>query len=110
MSNNKARVWISTTTPKLGELVRVRALVTHRMETGFRLTGDGKAPARNIIHIFEVKLNDQLLFSWSPETAISQNPYIEFTFRANQAGRLSMQWTDDEGQVITDDLELSLSA
>ena len=80
------------------------------METGFRLTGDGKAPARNIIHTFEVKLNDQLLFSWSPETAISQNPYIEFTFRANQAGRLSMQWTDDEGQVITDDLELSLSA
>ena len=107
---SKARVWISTKTPKAGELVRVRALVMHRMETGFRLDANGQPIERNIIHSFEVKLNDQLLFSWFPETAISQNPYIEFTVRANQAGRLSMQWTDDAGQVITDDLELSLSA
>ncbi len=107
---SKARVWISTKTPKAGELVRVRALVTHRMETGLRPAEDGSTKERNIIHTFEAKLNDQLLFSWFPETAISQNPYIEFTFKANQTGRLSMQWTDDEGQVITDDLELSLSA
>ena len=95
------RIWISNAAPKSGEVVRVRALIEHRMETGLRLGEDGQAIQRNIVSRFEAKLDDELLFVWEPETAISQNPYIEFTFLAVKPGELTMTWTDDSGAVIT---------
>lgn len=107
---SKPRIWISNSTPKAGEIVRVRALIEHRMETGLRLGADGGLVARNIIHTFEAKLNGELLFTWLPETAISQNPYIEFTFKASQSGDLSLQWVDDAGEVITGNTSITLSA
>ena len=107
---SKPRIWISNASPKLNEIVRVRALIEHRMESGFRPGADGTLIARNIIHRFEAKLNGDLLFSWFPETAISQNPYIEFTFKARASGELSMQWEDDEGHIIQGSTELNLSA
>lgn len=107
---SKPRIWISNANPKAGEIVRVRALIVHRMETGLRLDQDGNEVERNIIHTFEATLDNELLFTWQPETAISQNPYIEFTFVATQSGMLQMKWIDDEGTVITDDgTELSVA-
>ncbi len=98
---SKPRIWISNASPNPGEIVRVRALIEHRMETGLRPGADGKLLARNIIRAFDVKLDGELLFTWEPETAISQNPYIEFTFLARTSGELQMTWTDDEGVVVT---------
>lgn len=107
---SKPRIWISNATPTLGELVRVRALIEHRMESGFRLSADGTPLPRNIIHSFQAKINEQLLLSWQPETAISQNPYIEFTFIATVSGELNMQWIDDEGQIIQGSTTLTINA
>ncbi|MCQ9616145.1 thiosulfate oxidation carrier complex protein SoxZ [Paenalcaligenes niemegkensis] len=98
---SKPRIWISNASPKAGEVVRVRALIEHRMESGLRQGQDGKEIPRNIINEFEARLDGELLFSWEPETAISQNPYIEFTFVAQKPGELQMKWVDDEGTVIT---------
>lgn len=104
------RIWISNASPKAGDIVRVRALIEHRMESGLRLDQDGKEIARNIINAFETRIDSELLFSWQPETAISQNPYIEFTFVARQSGELQMKWVDDAGEVITGTTSLSVSA
>ena len=98
---SKPRIWISNANPNPAEVVRVRALIEHRMETGLRPGDNGKIVPRNIIHAFEARLDDERLFTWIPETAISQNPYIEFTFIARKSGELQMKWTDDEGVVIT---------
>ena len=105
---SKPRIWISNDTPAAGELVRVRALIQHRMETGLRPGEDGTTVPRNIINEFEARLDGELLFSWLPETAISQNPYIEFTFIAQKSGELQMKWVDDEGTVITGSKELTV--
>ncbi|WP_397473831.1 thiosulfate oxidation carrier complex protein SoxZ [Pusillimonas sp.] len=94
------RIWISNDSPKQGEVVRVRALIEHRMESGMRLGPDGKTIARNIVSKFEARLDDDLLFTWEPETAVSQNPYIEFTFVARRSGELRMGWIDDAGTVV----------
>lgn len=95
------RIWISNATPKRGELVRVRALIEHRMESGMRVGDDGELVARNIVSRFEARLDNDLLFVWQPETAVSQNPYIEFTFAAVRSGELTMTWTDDDGAVVS---------
>ncbi|MFT0850221.1 thiosulfate oxidation carrier complex protein SoxZ [Achromobacter sp. F4_2707] len=106
---SKPRIWISNDTPKAGEVVRVRALILHRMETGLRPDADGQIIPRNIVNEFEARLDGELLFKWAPETAVSQNPYIEFTFLARKSGELQMKWVDDEGAVITGSTELTVS-
>lgn len=106
---SKPRIWISNDSPKAGEIVRVRALIQHRMETGLRPGEDGTLVPRNIINEFEARLNGELLFVWKPETAISQNPYIEFTFMARESGELQMKWVDDTGAVITGSKALQVS-
>lgn len=95
------RIWISNAAPKAGEIVRVRAQIEHRMESGLRLDAQGQPIARNIVTRFEARLGDDLLFTWSPETAIAQNPFLEFTFKARQSGELKMLWRDDQGQTRT---------
>lgn len=107
---SKPRIWISNASPKQDELVRVRALIEHRMESGFRQNADGDTIPRNIINHFKAHLNDELLFSWLPETAVSQNPYIEFTFMAFASGELKLTWEDDNGEIIQGSTEISLSA
>lgn len=106
----KPRIWLSSTKPKMNEIVRVRALIEHRMETGLRPDQDGNLIARNIITEFTALLNGELLFTWHPETAISQNPYIEFTFVARHSGELEMKWIDDNQQLITGTATLTVAA
>lgn len=104
------RIWISNASPAYGEMVRVRALIEHRMESGMRLDAEGKTIPRNIVSQFESRLDDELLFTWQPETAVSQNPYIEFTFVARRSGELRLRWVDDTGQVIDGSKSLTVTA
>lgn len=94
------RIWISNSSPEKGEIVRVRAQIRHRMESGMRVE-DGEVVPRNIVSQFEARLGDDVLFRWEPETAVTQHPYLEFTFVARQTEDLTMTWTDDEGDVVT---------
>lgn len=109
MTTQKPRIWLSNANPESGEIVRVRAVIVHRMETGLRLNNEGKAIPRNIVNKFTATFNDQLLLEWAPETAIAQNPFIEFTFVAKNSGKLMMRWEDDEQQVITSETEITVS-
>lgn len=103
------RIWISTETPARGEIVRVRAQVVHPMESGFRRDANGAPIPANLLTGFTATLADVLLLEWRPETAISQNPYLEFTFAARQSGRLRMVWTDGTGTVAEAEREITLA-
>jgi sulfur-oxidizing protein SoxZ len=96
MSTNP-RIWLSSKTPKQGEVVVARALVTHPMETGFRKTDDGKTVPRKIIREFVCTLNGKPVVRWALETGVSANPYLEFRFRAVESGTLTFVWVDDDG-------------
>lgn len=94
------RIWISNRTPTRGEIVHIRTMVTHPMDAGLRLDAQGQPLPRNIVNRFQCLLGDRLLFEWFPETAISQNPYLEFKFLADAPGPLHLIWTDDRDQEI----------
>lgn len=102
MSMNKpARVWVSNEHPKAGDILRVRAQMEHIMETGLRTDpATGKLRPRHIVQHFEAKMAGKLIFEWDLGTSISQNPYIEFTFKARQSGDLDLLWKDDQGQTL----------
>lgn len=103
------RIWISNEAPAQGEIVRVRAQVVHVMESGFRMDAAGQPIPRNVLTGFTATLGDRLLLEWQPETAISQNPYLEFTFAARQSGTLRMVWTDESGTVAEAEREIALA-
>ena len=98
--SNPPRIWLSNKTPKKGEIVTVRTIVQHVMETGFRKGEDGKTVPQKIVNKFDCTLNGKPVISWTLGTGISANPYLEFRFKAEEAGELKMVWIDDDKAVI----------
>jgi len=94
------RIWVSNAEPRKGDTLRVRAQIEHVMESGLRRDAQGRIRPRNIVVLFEARLDDALLFSWAPGISIAQNPYIEFTFLAHESGELRMLWKDDRGETL----------
>ncbi len=101
------RLWLSTATPKAGELVRVRAQMDHPMETGLRVE-NGKAVPRLIVKTCTVTLAGKKLLTWEPDIAIAPHPYLEFVFKATQSGTLHLEWVDEKGAVTQASREVSV--
>lgn len=66
-------------TAKRGEIIEIRALIGHAMETGYRPGPDGKILARDIIRSFSCRYNGEQVFAAQLHPAISANPYIAFS-------------------------------
>lgn len=90
------RIGINNRAPKAGEIVTVRAMVVHPMETGLRKRATGELIPRKIINKFTCTLNGKTLVTWNLETSVSVNPYVDFRFRATESGELKLTWIDDD--------------
>ena len=96
-------------TASVGEVITIKALVAHKMETGLRKGGDGKVIPRDIVNKFSCEYNGKQVFMWELEPSISANPYIQFTVKIKEAGTLKFSWTDDEGTVTTQESKIEIS-
>lgn len=99
MAGRKPRVKI----PKViaaGDVVTIKTLISHRMESGQRKDEEGKIIPRHIINHFEAVYNGQVVFSVDIDPAVSANPYLKFSARIEKAGTFTMRWTDDAGEVV----------
>ncbi len=93
----KPRIKLSKTTAKKGEMIDVRTLVQHQMESGQRRDRDGKTIPRKILNRFVCAVNGKEVFAADLEPAIAENPYIQFKFRASESGTVVFTWIDDDG-------------
>ena len=84
-----------------GDILEVKTMIDHDMESGQRKDAAGKLIARKIINAFSCSLNGKLLFSADLAPAISANPALNFFFTATESGTLDFKWTDDDGTVTT---------
>ena len=82
---------------KKGEIIQIKTLVSHLMESGQRKDAQGKPIARKIINKFTCEFNGRPVFSCALEPAISANPYIQFDARIDEEGTFKFAWTDDDG-------------
>jgi sulfur-oxidizing protein SoxZ len=80
-----------------GEVIEIRTLIAHPMETGHRADSLGQVVPRRIIRRFSCKLDGQLVFSADLHPAIAANPLIAFALRAQASGTLEFRWEGDEG-------------
>ena len=87
---------------KAGEVVTIKSLISHPMETGLRKDKKtGELIPRKIINKFVASFNGQEVVSVAIEPAVSANPYLQFDLKVPEAGTLSFEWTDDDGSVYT---------
>jgi sulfur-oxidizing protein SoxZ len=86
---------------KRGEVIEIRTLASHPMETGFRRTQLGEAIPRDIIRSLVCTYNGVEIFRAELHPAIAANPLITFTTVAVESGTLEFRWTGDNGYSAT---------
>lgn len=97
----KARLRVPTIA-KRGEVIEIRTMVEHPMETGFRLDNVGKPIPRHIATGFRCAYNGRQVFHATLHPAVSANPYFVFYLVAQESGQLEFSWTDDRDGTITE--------
>jgi sulfur-oxidizing protein SoxZ len=91
-----------------GEVIEIKTLISHAMETGYRRDVQGQLVPRRIIRTFTCTYNGEEVFraDWHP--AIAANPYLAFYTVATESGRLHFEWVDDDGAVYTAEAEIRI--
>jgi sulfur-oxidizing protein SoxZ len=84
-----------------GEVITIKTLISHNMESGQRKDKDGKVIPRQIINKFTCEFNGTQVFGCDIAPAISANPYFEFTAKVPQSGTFKFTWVDDNGEIYT---------
>ena len=105
----KPRIKLDKKQAKPGELVEVKALVSHVMETGQRKDAQGNVIPRKILNKFTCTVNGKQVFAADFEPAVSANPYIQFKFKATESGPVVLTWTDDDGSTIVGEETITVS-
>ena len=80
-----------------GEIVKVRLLIQHPMDTGYLQDFTGKVVPRNIIRVLTCHLGSQEVFRIEPSSGIAANPFFEFFVRATATAEFKIEWVDDKG-------------
>lgn len=84
-------------TAKKGEVIEIRTMISHVMETGYRPDAGGKVVPRDIIRRFTCHYDGEEVFRADLWQAIAANPYISFTTVATASGQLTFTWEGDNG-------------
>ena len=96
-------------TAKAGEIIEVKTLISHEMESGQRKDASGKIIPRYIINKFTATFNGKEILSADWHPAISANPYQSFSVRATESGLFVFSWFDDDGSVYKSEHQVTVS-
>ncbi|QGZ40150.1 sulfur-oxidizing protein SoxZ [Pseudoduganella flava] len=96
-------------TAKRGDIIEIRALIAHPMESGYRPGADGKPLPQDVIRRFTCTYNGEQVFAAELHPAIAANPYIAFFTIATETGTLEFSWTGDHGFAQTERIALTVA-
>ena len=78
------------------EIVKVKTLAEHQMETGVRRNEvTGVIYPRLIIYKVTARYNGRIIFKANWFSGVSANPYLAFYFKAIESGLIEVEWEDD---------------
>jgi sulfur-oxidizing protein SoxZ len=87
---------------KRGQVIEIKTLISHAMETGFRPDRAGRLVPRDIINKFVCTYNGTEIFRADLHPAIAANPFISFSTVATESGVIAFTWTDDDGKIYAE--------
>lgn len=91
-----------------GDVIEVRALLGHPMETGYRADMNGKVLPRDIVRRVECHYGGQQVFAADLFPAIAVNPFLAFHLVADSTGPVVVNWSGDHGFVHTESAVLTV--
>ena len=83
-------------TARKDEIIAIKALIQHPMETGYRHTTSGAVIGRDIITRFVCTYDGEVVFAADFFPAVAANPFIAFTTVATRSGVISFSWSGDQ--------------
>jgi sulfur-oxidizing protein SoxZ len=92
-----------------GEVIQIKTLISHVMESGQRKDKDGNTIPRKIINKFTCEFNGKPVFSANLDPAVAANPYMQFNAKVNESGTFIFTWTDDDGTVTTAEEKITVA-
>jgi len=88
-------------TARRGEIIPIRALISHPMETGMRRDATLGWIRQRIISRFGCVYNGREIFRARPYPAVATNPYFAFFARAEESGEFAFSWYDTFDMTFT---------
>lgn len=95
-------------TAAAGDVITIKTLISHKMESGQRKDSDGNRIPQSIINTFSCDFNGQNVITVDLSGAISTNPYIQFKATVPESGDFMFTWNDDDGSVYTETKTISV--
>lgn len=92
-----------------GEVVTIKTLASHPMETGHRRAQDGALIPRRIIRRFAARFNGRLVVAVDMAPVVSANPYFLFDMIVPESGVLAFEWIEDDGTVHTEERTIAVA-
>ena len=92
-----------------GEIIEIRTLIAHPMETGYRVGADGRTIPRNLIRRLSCTYNGVPVFGAEFFAAVAANPYCVFYIVATESGTLSFTWDGDDGFTQTETAAIAVA-
>ena len=92
-----------------GEVIQIKTLISHKMETGQRKDKAGKKIPRKIINKFVATYNGAEIFNADWHPSIAANPYLAFYTVATESGTLKFTWTDDDGSIYSTSSKITVN-
>ena len=83
---------------RAGDVITIKVLIRHRMESGHRRDRMGAPIPRNIIHSFSAHYDGEEVFRMELFPGIAANPALEFKTVATVSGQMQCRWADDAGE------------
>ena len=91
-----------------GDKTTVRVLVAHEMESGQRKDAAGKIVPAWFIQSITAVCNGKTVMSAQWGTAVSKNPFVQFSFKGAKAGdKVVVNWIDNHGDKRSDEAVIS---
>jgi len=93
---------------KRGDVIAIKTLISHDMESGFRYSTTGQRIPRNIIDTFVATYNGEEIFRAELHPAIAANPFVTFHTVATESGTIAFRWTGDNGFSATGEATITV--
>jgi sulfur-oxidizing protein SoxZ len=91
-----------------GDKTTVRVLVSHEMESGQRKDAAGKIVPAWFIQSINATWNGHTVMSAQWGTAVSKNPFVQFSFKGGKAGdKIVVSWIDNRGDKRSDEATIA---
>jgi sulfur-oxidizing protein SoxZ len=92
-----------------GDVIEIKTIINHVMETGYRRDSIGRAIPRDIIKKFTCTYAGEEVFRMDLFTGVAANPFVAFTTVATETADLVFEWTDEHGAVTREQAHITVA-